>query len=140
MIYVKHEDGKGTYAKVWAIEDNKGFIKGRVSTSSKTQDGDWENDNWFVAFSKNCSEKAKGLQEGDSIFIKTLWFKNPYSKAHNKSFLNITIHDFDLVKNKDNSGSPAKTPEGKFPKPQVPKVEPKMQPVVEEEDKLPFDL
>ena len=55
MFYFDSE--KGTYATVWKVEKNeKGFVKGRISTSEKNQDGEYINSNWFVSFGKDCGQ------------------------------------------------------------------------------------
>lgn len=59
------------YHKVWKVEVNDhGFVKVKLGDSRKNKDGEYENWSWFnVNFVGNCKEKAKTLNEGDTITI-----------------------------------------------------------------------
>lgn len=137
MIYVKAGDYKGTYFTVWEIKEERGFVKGKIGSSSKKQDDTYENSNWFVDFGKNCKEKALTLKEKDRILVKDFLMKNIYNVEAKKAFLTFSIQSFDIIDGKTSDSSP-KAEGTKFPKAEAPikKIEVKD----DSDDSLPFDL
>ncbi len=147
MFYFDCEKpNNGTYATVWSVEQNdKGFVKGRISTSEKNKEGEYSNSNWFVTFGKNCSGKALALQPKDRIVIKKFAIKNPSFKKEDGTYvnyLNVDIYHFSVLDEDGNAQTSTEAPKAKgtkFPKP-TPPIE-TMKPTEEEADtKLPFDL
>lgn len=82
---------------------NGGTIKKiQISTSEKKKDTDERiYSSWFVTLGGEARKKdeAKPLEKGDRIVIKSIKFTNPSVKQPDgtfKSFLNITIMDYDI--------------------------------------------
>jgi hypothetical protein len=147
MIYFDIEKPSGTYATVWEVKKNdKGFVKGRVGTSEKNKEtGEYINSNWFVTFSKSCSEKALTLNPKDRIIIDKFALKHPSFKKDDGTYvdyLDLAIFHFKKVDEDGNAESSAEAPNAKgtkFPKP-TPPIETMKASEPEEESKLPFDL
>lgn len=86
-----------SYAKVWEIEDKGNYIQAKIGSSRKDKrDGSYINSNWYVRFVGSCKDLAKDLQKGDRIVIKNAIVENVYSKEHNRSYLNVTVFDFEV--------------------------------------------
>lgn len=145
MFYFDAEkQGKGTYATVWSVEQNdKGFVKGRITTSEKDSDDNYINSSWFVSFGKNISEKALTLKSGDRILMDKFSIKNPSKKKDDGtyvSYLNVNIYHYSMVTANSNSDAPASG--SGFPKPTPPinDLKTKEVPKADDETSLPFDL
>jgi len=87
-------DGTSKYVKVWEVENQNGFVKGKVSTGSKKKDGSYENSNWLATFFGEAKEKALNLQKGDTIEILKGGIKSLYNKENKKTYTNLIIFDF----------------------------------------------
>jgi hypothetical protein len=141
MFYLDAEKQyTGTWATVWSVEEKNGFVKGRISTSEKDQEGNYTNSNWFVTFGKNISEKALALNEKDRIIIKKCKLTNPSVKKQDGttvSYLNLNIYHFVLPEENGDYSAPSESTGTTFPKPKPPIKEIKEK---EQDTSLPFDL
>jgi co-chaperonin GroES (HSP10) len=143
MIYFDaSKPSPGTYATVWSIEQNdKGFVKGRITTSEKDSDGNFINSTWFPTFAKNLSEKALTLKSGDRILMDKFALKNPSVKKEDGKYVNYFnayIYHFSTIEG-NSTGSTTATGSG-FPKPKAPIKPKEAEKIDEEPDGLPFDL
>lgn len=98
--YTQNAYVNGVYKQELA---NGGTIKKiQISTSEKKKDTDERiYSSWFVTLGGEARKKdeAKPLEKGDRIVIKSIKFTNPSVKQPDgtfKSFLNITIMDYDI--------------------------------------------
>jgi len=91
---------KDVFATVWSIEPQANFVKGRISTSEKDykNPGKYLNSNWFVTFVGQAKEKALNLQIKDKVKITSGKLSNVMigEGANKKSYLNLTIFDFEM--------------------------------------------
>ena len=86
------------FVKTWNVEDKGNFVKAKLQTSEKKQDGSYENSDWFAAFVGKCVDKAKTLGNGDQITITQGKLTNVYNKEKKVSYLNMAIFDFEITK------------------------------------------
>lgn len=110
MIACKYE--KGIIAKVWDVKPYKDFFNIKISTSQKytTKNGE-EVVNYSQWFAKCIGKsvnviKKHSIQEGDSIFIKSLKFERPNRKLENGEYDNntyLTIFDLEKLEPKEPS-------------------------------------
>jgi len=100
-------EGSSKYVKVWKVEDKGNYAKGQVSSSTKNQNGEYENSTWFPMFTKGCRDKALALGEGASIEITKGGFTNKYDKDKKVTYYNLLIFDFEEMGNSGGS-KPAK--------------------------------
>jgi len=101
-------EGSSKYVKVWKVEEKNGIVKGQVSSSTKNQNGEYENSTWFPIFTKGCKDKALALGEGATIEITKGGFTNKYDKDKKVTYYNLLIFDFDETGNSGGSTKPAK--------------------------------
>lgn len=94
---------KDAYATVWKTEEKGNVVKGRISTSEKDNrnEGQYINSSWFATFVGKAKDKALSLSEKDRIKILSGKVTNVMlgEGENKKSFLNITIFDFDNLTN-----------------------------------------
>ena len=97
------------YATVWKVEDKGNYVNARISSSTKKQDGTYENSNWFARFIGKCKDQSLTLGEKDRITITQGKVENrTYTDAQGekKNALNVLIFDFEMSEFQS-----AKTPE-----------------------------
>lgn len=86
------------FVKVWNVEDKGNFVKAKLQTSEKKQDGSYENSDWFAAFVGNAASMARSLSNGDQITITKGKLSNVYNKDKKVSYLNMAVFDFEITK------------------------------------------
>lgn len=99
------------FVKVWNVEDKGNFVKAKLQTSEKKQDGSYENSDWFAAFVGGAAQMAKGLSNGDQITITKGKLSNVYNKDKKTSYLNMAVFDFEVTRSNDLSNN---KPNGNF--------------------------
>ena len=97
-------DKDGVYATVWKVEDKGNYVQARITSSSKKQDGTYENSSWLARFIGGCKSDALKLQEKDRIKIMSGNISNVYNKERETSFLTVAIFKFDNVEGNQSQG------------------------------------
>ena len=105
------------YATVFNVEDKGNYVKARISTSRKDQNGEYVNSYWNAMFLGKCVSEAKGLKDKDRIHITSAGVANESfkdSEGNNRYYTNVKVFDFENNNNKDskpssNSSKPAKS-------------------------------
>ena len=97
------DDGRmvGGYATIWAVEDHGKYSTAELSTSRKTQDGQYETDfaNKFVRLVGPAHEMGKGITGMTRIQIKNCDVTRYWSKEKEKEYINFAIFEFDILDN-----------------------------------------
>jgi hypothetical protein len=99
MFYIKD-----AYAKLWSIDNEGKYPKGRITTSDKRTDENdkvtYINSNWFVTFFGDSKKKAMKLNGDEKIKILKGKISNTGTKQDDgsyKNYLNVVVFDFELV-------------------------------------------
>ncbi len=132
-----------TYATLWEVKEDRGFVQGRISTSKlraerqpdgtfKSIAGEYETDfSGFVTFGGAAADKARALQfpDGDRprlrIKLLRVAVKQRYVKEAGRTYTNFYVYDFEM--GDDNTTRTTQEP---------PKFDPSIADGVDEE--LPF--
>jgi hypothetical protein len=93
MIFIK-EKVRGT---LYNVESMKNYVKARMQTAEKKQDGTWENSSWFVNFVGKAKDKVAGLGDKSKIEITSMKITNVYNKEKKQSYLNVVVFDCDVT-------------------------------------------
>lgn len=139
----KDSEGRGGYARIWAIEDKGNYSIAKISTSKKNKDGSFETDfqDGFVRLIGSAHEKAQTLNvtdKGVSIQITSCEVTTPYNAETKKSYVNYAIFAFDIPDG--NSGNSTSAKNSKKSTAKASKAKTKKETPVEDEsdDGLPF--
>lgn len=100
-----------TYASTFSVEDKGTYVKARLSTSRKDQNGNYVNSYWNAMFFGKCKEEAKSLTDKSRIHITSAGVSNePYTDAEGekKSYCSVKIFDFELLGSNTSSDETAK--------------------------------
>ena len=92
------------FLKIWKVETKEKYVVANTSSGDKQQDGTYKNSNWSVRFVGKCFESAKGLEEGDSIIVKSAKIENIWDKQKERNWLNLIVFDFEEQGAKEDSG------------------------------------
>ena len=111
------DDGRivGGYATIWAVEDHGKYSTAELSTSRKTQDGQYETDfaNKFVRLVGPAHEMGKGITGMTRIQIRNCDVTRYWSAEKEKEYINFVIFEFDFL-----DGAPTKKTTKKYAKKQ----------------------
>lgn len=91
----------GSYAKVWEIKRMADkYADMRISTSSKNEKGDYEQDfGGFVRLVGKARKDAEYLHEEDSFKIVRCGVTNKWDKEKKVTYTNFTIFEIELQAN-----------------------------------------
>jgi len=93
MIFFK-DKVRGT---LYNVEDMGKYVKARMQTSEKKQDGTWENSGWFVNFVGKAKDKVAGLGDKSKIEVTSMKITNVYNKEKKQSYLNVVVFDCEVT-------------------------------------------
>ena len=119
MFFIKDQ-----FAKLWSVDLSGTYPKGRISTSEKDREGNYDKtktSNWFVTFFGDAKDKAGDLEGTERIKILSGKITNISKKQPDntyKTWLNVIVFDFEVV----GGGSP----------------KPKQEESVQDEEEFPF--
>jgi len=82
-------------AVIFDVKDNGKYITCNLSTSKKNSDGTYTNMSWKCKIVGANYEKAKELKDKDKIKINSGIVENKYDKEKGKTWLGVTIFDFE---------------------------------------------
>lgn len=84
------------FAKVWEVQPDKNYVDLRISTSRKTDDGEYEQDfgGYVRVVGKDAIKQAKSLEEGDTIQIIGCGVSNKYDKKKKTTYYSFLIFEF----------------------------------------------
>lgn len=100
-----------TYGTVFDVEVLEKRVKARLSTSQKDQDGNYVNSYWNAVFLGGAYDLAKTLGDKDRIHINKCKVTNePYTNkdGEKRSWLQVTIFDFEKMEHSSSGGSEEK--------------------------------
>ena len=123
---------KDAFAIVWSVDKvEEKYVKARIGTSEKDQQGQYVNSSWFATFVGKAVAKADSLEPKDRITIHSGKIQNVsvkqseatgQTKATYKNYLNVVI--FDFTKQGENKVDEESDEDSA--------------PIVEESDEMPF--
>lgn len=95
-----------SYVTIWQPEDKRNYVQARLSSSRKDKrNNTWVNSNWFARFVGDCARRAADLEERDKIIITNGTVENVYDKEKNRTWLNVTVFDFELNQSRQSNAS-----------------------------------
>ena len=93
-----------TFAKVWEIKENNGYLEGRISISRKNKEGNYVPDfQGFVTFLGEATNKAQFLSGGETIRLLRTDVSNSYNKETQREYVRYKVFDFEIPAPKDPS-------------------------------------
>ena len=126
-----------SYGSVFKVEDKGNYVKADFSTSRKDQNGEYVNSYWKAIFLGNAKEAAKSLTDKDRIHVTSGGVANePYTNANGerRSFPSVKIFEFEKL----GSNNSETKDEKKSTKKTTKKSTKKADPVVDDDDEVPF--
>lgn len=108
-----------SYGTVFSVEVLEKRVNARLSTSDKDQNGEYKNSYWNAVFVGGAFEKAKTLTDKDRIHINKCKITNETYKnkdGENRSWLKVTIFDFEKLGDSGNAAPVEKESKPKKPK------------------------
>lgn len=141
----RDSEGRGGFARIWAIEDKGNYSIAKVSTSKKRKEGGYETDfqDGFVRLIGSAHEKAQTLnvtEKGVGIQITSCEVTTPYNQESKKGYVNYAIFAFEIPDGND-GGNSATAKSGKKSTAKTSKTKNKKDAPVadeQEDDELPF--
>lgn len=86
-----------SYAKVWNVKENNGYLEGRISISRKNKEGEYVPDfSGFVRFLGDAAGKAAELKGGENIRLLRTDVSNRYDKEAGREYVNYKVFDFEI--------------------------------------------
>lgn len=86
----------GRYVSVFEVEDQGKFAKCNLTSSKKNKDESYTNCYWKARLVGEAFKKSKELKDKDKINIKKGIVENQYDKENKKSWVTVTIFDYEL--------------------------------------------
>lgn len=137
-------EGRGGFARIWAIEDKGNYSVAKISTSKRRKDGegyDTDFQDGFVRLIGSAHEKGKTLavtEKGVVIQITSCEVTTPYNAETKTGYVNYAIFAFNIP---ESNGSSSTTKSGKKSAAKTSKAKTKktaIEDIVDDDDELPF--
>lgn len=126
-----------SYGSVFDVEDKGNYVKANFTTSRKDQNDNYVNSYWNAVFLGKAKDAAKELTDKDRIHVTSGGVtKEPYTNQDGKkvSYPSVKIFDFEKLEHSNNETKDDKKSAKKTTKKSTKKADP----VVEDDDEVPF--